>query len=207
MKPDIVIRPYETRDRAAVREICCDTADRGEPVERFLSERELVAELVTRYYTDFNSEACWVAEQNGRVVGYLTGCLDSARWWQAMWWRIAPLAVLRAIAGGALARAQTWRYLRGQLRCGRRSGLTRRALFAQYPSHLHLNILHEFRGANLGTRLLDEFIKRAHAAGVAGVHANVSRDNAGARRFFERAGFVLISDPLHSTVVYGLRLA
>jgi hypothetical protein len=39
------IRPYRAGDREAVREIACDTALAGEPVELFFSDREVFADL------------------------------------------------------------------------------------------------------------------------------------------------------------------
>ena len=96
----IAIRPYEPRDRAAVREICCDTADGGEPSERFFPDREVLADLVTRYYTDFAPQTSWVAEQDGQVMGYLTGCLDTRRSLRTTLWRIVPAAFLKAIGRG-----------------------------------------------------------------------------------------------------------
>ena len=72
MNAVVNIRLYESRDRAAVRRICCETADNGGPVEGFFRDRELVADLVTRYYTDFEPESCWVAE----VAGAMSACSD-----------------------------------------------------------------------------------------------------------------------------------
>ena len=37
--PAVVIRGFQAADREAVRAICCDTADRGRPIERFFSDR------------------------------------------------------------------------------------------------------------------------------------------------------------------------
>src|SRR6266513_2903089 len=96
------IRRYESRDRAALREIACDTADSGNPVERFFPDREVFADALTRYYTDIAPEATWVAEDAGKVAGYLTGCLDTRRYLRAMAFRIAPLAFLKALRRGAL---------------------------------------------------------------------------------------------------------
>jgi hypothetical protein len=53
MTSQVVIRPSEQRDREAVREICCDTADGGERVESFFPDREVFADLLTLYYTDY----------------------------------------------------------------------------------------------------------------------------------------------------------
>ena len=73
-----IVRPYEPRDRAAVRQIAWDTADNGEPVS-FFSDREVFADILTRYYTDFEPQSLWVVDHAGQAVGYLSGCLDDRR--------------------------------------------------------------------------------------------------------------------------------
>src|SRR3989442_159990 len=62
------VRLYEPRDRAAVREICCDTADSGEPVETFFPDREGFADVLTRYYTDLNLRPDGRGQGTGRQL-------------------------------------------------------------------------------------------------------------------------------------------
>ena len=93
---DIIIRPYEARDRSAVRQICCDTADRGNPVESILPERDMVADLMSRYYTDYEPQATWVAECDGQVIGYLNGTVQTCRFFWLNYWWVAPMVLLRA---------------------------------------------------------------------------------------------------------------
>lgn len=213
----MLIRLYETSDRAAVRRICCDTADRGEPLENFFPDRELIADLVTRYYTDFEPESSWVADADGQVVGYVNGCLDSRRHRQVMVWRIGPAAVLRAITRGTLWRHETWRLLQGMLRSWWTGGSRRGTWLDSFPAHVHVNIDRAFRGQRAGERLFGEFLTHAKAAGVAGIHASVRGDNQGGCRFFERMGFEAMSRcPMvlpdgegwltTETVIYGRKL-
>ena len=217
MADEVRIRGYERRDRVAVRRLCCDTVLRGEPVDRLFSDREVVADLLTRYYTDEEPQACWVAEEAGRVIGYLTGCLDRRR----HQWRypvgIVPRACFRAMAGGALCRRETWRWLRAVLRTWRLGGSGLLRIPDSYPAHLHINLAREARGRGIGERLVKRFLRQADAACVRGVYAAVRGDNPPARRFFERLGFVPVARsrvvfPVeelmeeHETVVYGKRL-
>ena len=50
---NIAVRPFEPRDRQAVRVICCDSADRGKPIEDLFPDRDLAADVLTAYYTDY----------------------------------------------------------------------------------------------------------------------------------------------------------
>jgi GNAT superfamily N-acetyltransferase len=182
------VRPYEPRDRGAVREICRATAyggsERARPIDPLL-----LTDLMTRYYTDFTPEAVWVAERKGRVVGYLAGCFDEAALRRAMIRRIVPQAVAAALARGLLFRPALWRLVAVLPRfaaTARRSGSVD---LSEYPAHLHVNLLPEGRGRGLGERLVAQLCAAAAGRGLPGVHATVLEDNRGARRFFERLGF------------------
>jgi GNAT superfamily N-acetyltransferase len=198
------VRPYEPRDRAALREIACDTADSGNPVERFFPDREVFADALTRYYTDIAPEATWIAEDGGKVIGYLTGCLDTRRYLRAMAFRIGPAAFLKALVRGTLWHPLTRRLLRANCRasgplansdCAPTAASeaacpTPSRFLDNYPAHVHINLRHTARGGGVGEQLLEAFLRQAKEAGIAGVHANVSEGNAGGRKFFEKFGFV-----------------
>jgi len=203
----IIVRRYEPRDRASVREICCDTADAGAPIDRFFPDREVFADVLTKYYTDFAPTTTWVAEKDWRVVGYLTGCLDTRQFIRTMAARIVPAAALKALAHGSL-----WhRFVRQNLRVPTSQ---RRQLLAEFPAHFHLNLRDGCRRHGAGRQLLEKFLDQARHADVSGIHAGVSEENVAGRKFFEREGFVAIgredrfrtSDQPAVTILYGYRL-
>lgn len=142
----LTIRPYRESDRESVRRICCNTADKGDPVERFFRDREVFADLVIRYYTDEEPGSTWVAESGGQVAGYLTGCLDTRRYWRAVRLRIIPAALARALARGTFLHRETGRLFLKGVRAFLRGDLRRRVDLARYPAHLHINILRHPRG-------------------------------------------------------------
>ncbi|MBI3319395.1 MAG: GNAT family N-acetyltransferase [Candidatus Omnitrophica bacterium] len=212
MLPPVTIRRYERRDREAVRRIACDTADCGEPVERFFHDREVFADLVTSYYTDYEPQSLWVAEHQHEVIGYLTGCLDSRRWQRLLAWRVVPRAMVKAISRGTLWSSATWRLIHGGLQTWRQGGFPR-VRVERYPVHFHLNIQRGFRGQHVGTRLVERFLTQAQEQQRCGVHVAVRRDNMPSCAFFQRLGFVEVSShrvifpsgaswETHETVIY-----
>src|SRR5438309_1158029 len=68
-----IIRKFEPRDRAAVRRLCCETGFLGNPIDPVFQDRELFADFLTGYYTDWEAESAFVLEMNGEVKGYLLG--------------------------------------------------------------------------------------------------------------------------------------
>ncbi|MBI4598199.1 MAG: GNAT family N-acetyltransferase [Candidatus Omnitrophica bacterium] len=212
------IRRYEPRDREAIRQLACDTADRGAPVERFFPDRGVIADLLTAYYTDYEPDATWVADTDGVVIGYVTGCVDTRRCQRISACRIIPGSIWRGVQRGALSRRETWQILRMGWRTFWRGGYNRTVSLAEYPAHLHLNIREGFRGQGIASQLMARFLEQARQARRRGVHASVRGDNAPACRFFERMGFsaigryplVLPEDPddrPHETVIYGKSLS
>jgi ribosomal protein S18 acetylase RimI-like enzyme len=185
---DFLIRPYAPRDRAAVRELCFETADAGGSAERYFPDRELFADLWMLYYTDREPEALWVAEQEGRVAGYLAGCLDEARFSRRL--PAVSLRVLgRALARGSLLRSYLWRLLAANLPLWFAGAGAPDPRPAGKCAHLHINLRPSLRGLGAGPALMEAFLAAARAGRVQSVRAAVREDNAGARRFFERMGF------------------
>jgi len=211
------IRPYEPRDRAAVRQICSDTADAGQPIERFFPDREVFADLLTNYYTEFEPQSVFVAESGREVVGYVTGSVDTKRFLRAMMWRIVPVASVKALARGTLWHPQAVRLFRANLGMWLKTGYRSGPTLGQYPAHLHVNVREGFRGQRLGQRLVEAFCERARAAGARGVHAGVSAENLRGCHFFEELGFVELhreprfrktdgSGSILYTIIYGKKL-
>ena len=212
---ELVVRQYERRDREAVRRLCCDTADRGRPIEPLYDDREVFADLVTRYYTDYEPDATWIAEWHGQVVGYLTGCADSRRYRRVMRWWVAPLAVMRAIGRGALCSRQSWRWARAALHTSWEGKL--HSPDSRYPAHLHINIQEAFRGQQIGQHLVERFLDQMLTMRSRGVYAAIRSDNIRSRAFFERFAFTELSRyqvfvpngsslHAHETVIYGKQL-
>ena len=213
----VVIRPYAPGDRSDVREICCETGDRGEPVDRLFEDRDVYADLVTRYYTDEEPHSAWIAEDGGRIVGYLTGCLDTGRYEQILVHRIIPRAFVKAVLHGGLFSRRTWRWAWAGWHTQQASWGRWRSSLTSYPAHFHVNVRQGSRNQNVGRGLVERFLDAVRAAGRPGVRAAVRADNAASCRFFERMGFLELerrrvwfpaaaSYEPHDTILYGKRV-
>jgi ribosomal protein S18 acetylase RimI-like enzyme len=179
------IRAYEPADRESIRRICFETGYMGEPIDWLWPDRESFADLVTRYYTDLEPESILVATQGGRVVGYLTGCVDTERTRGA-----AAREIRRLLRRGALLAPGFAAFLgRVLVDVVRDRGAPDEALFdARWPAHLHIDFLPEARGRGLGRRIMDRWFERLRSLGVRGVHLGTFAENLSAIRFFEACG-------------------
>ena len=203
MTNEILIRSYERSDRLAIRNICCDTAFQGEPIDPLFHDSEVAADFLTSYYTDYEPEASWVAEHEGRVVGYLTGCLNSRRYSRIMTWCIVPRVVLRAMCRGLFLSVQTWKLLGDGTVLFLSGGFRHDIPQSICAGHLHVNLQKDFRGQKVGHRLVEQFCRQARAAGLQGIYASVRKENHPARHFFEQLGFTALDPSSTVTVIYG----
>ncbi len=209
-----IIRSFTAVDRSALRKICADTAFMGEPVERFLASRELFADWATFFYTEYEPESIFLAEHNGKVIGYIMGCRDERRYYAIFWQKVIPRLLRRSLPflwAGYGERVFLYNLLKSFLR-----GEFKRPDFSKsYPAHLHINIDNNFRGMGIGSLLMNRFLEYLSACHIHAVRlATMSKK---AYHFFEASGFIrlylkrvtyfdyLLNGPLDMRI-YGKRL-
>ena len=187
--PPLVRVAKTAADWQTVRNLCCRTGNGGDPIDPV--RWPLFAELWIGPYQRLAPDWTYVAEADGQVVGYLTGCPDTAAFRQARRLRVT-LRLLVAIA----CRRYTWnadarrtvelalrlrRDAESRLAAGLPSGLTR-----THPAHLHMNVEAEYRRQGTGAALIARYARDLGAAGVPGIHLFCG---AAPRRFYARHGF------------------
>ncbi|MCG3180844.1 MAG: hypothetical protein BIFFINMI_03207 [Phycisphaerae bacterium] len=185
------IRPFAPIDAPAVRAICIQAGWRGIPADSFLDHPEVWADFWTGYYLARQPQHCCVAaDASGRVVGYLTGCPDTAAADRFVAWRVVPALVGRALAGGWWLRTRDRRFFARVIRAGRRGELAiPRAIVRDYPGHFHFNLLPAARGQGLGAAFYDRFESQMRREGVRGLHGQVLGSNPVVIGFSERRGY------------------
>jgi GNAT superfamily N-acetyltransferase len=147
----IVIRPYKSEDRPAIRRICCDTGFLGNPIEAICSDREIFADLFTGPYLDYEPERAWVADASGRVVGYLLGSVSPAFRYTLMvsGFQTTMKMIARAATGRYARHPRTKHFIRWLLT----NGYWEQPKCPEDAAHLHVDIEKSWRGRGIGCRL------------------------------------------------------
>lgn len=184
-----IIRPYRAEDRPGLRTLCCDVADRGRAIENFFPDREVAQDLLTRYYTDYEPQSSFVAICEGRLVGYINGCMDNRRYGLVMFWLLIPALFVKAFKRGLFFRPEIQQLLRGALKNWRRLFSWRKKSFHSHQGHLHIGIAADFRGQRLGQGLLKALVDYAQKRGIVELAASVHEANKPAAAFFVSQGF------------------
>ncbi len=188
------IRAYRPTDRSAVATICTRTGDSGADATGHFSTDELLPDVYALPYVDHEPELALLVDAGAGPIGYILGTADTAafdRWFVERWWPTVVGKYEAAASSGAAFEQE-----RGIVRSAtERIGLAAE-LLAQYPAHLHIDLLPETQGMGLGRRLIDAFCGLLAERGVPGVHLGVGVSNTGAQRFYERTGFTRVDgDP------------
>ncbi|NQT93183.1 MAG: hypothetical protein HQ559_10515 [Lentisphaerae bacterium] len=149
---NVTVRPYNPGDREAVRHICCETGFMGNPVDPVFTDRDVFADFLTRYYTDWEPESTLIAEADGKVVGYLTGC---ARYGLHSFAQAVIIAAI--VLPKVLLRILAFRYGRENLQYLRwvlRSGSSETPRKPARSAHFHINLLPAWRDGKAARRLI-----------------------------------------------------
>lgn len=182
----ITIRPYQKKDFRYVQDICMLTsvyADDDTPINR-----AVICSMFCDYYLDNQSEFCFVAESDGKVVGYVLCMADLDDYYEKMSELYLPL--IRKLDSGAYFKYSA------------ETKLSKRYIEQGYTAHLHIDILPEYQHQGIGTQLINTLFDKLTAMCVEGVHLICGAKNTQARAFYEKCGMIDV-DYITGAVVYG----
>ncbi len=171
------IRPYEAKDRDAVRYIClnsdgpCDADEKGQ---------HFLLTTYCDYYIEREGHNCFVfADENDNAVGYIL-CAENFHAFREVFFsdfktRIAPERI-------------------SEHKWAEESIVLHEKYAADYPAHLHIDLLPDYQGKGIGTQLMQTLSDHLRNKKCRGVMLTVFKHNTGAVRFYERYGFDCIGE-------------
>ncbi|GAA4962543.1 GNAT family N-acetyltransferase [Actinoplanes utahensis] len=173
-----IIRAYRPGDLDAIYDICVRTAASGGDARgRHSSDRLLGDVWAAPYVTREPEHAHVLDDGTGRAVGYILGTADTPAfvdWYRSTW---LPATIDRFVDDEELAALH------------RNPERMIRPEFADYPAHLHIDLLPDWQGKGQGKGLMRAFLDGLRAAGVLRVHLGMAAENHGAYAFYRRLGF------------------
>ncbi|WP_340645624.1 GNAT family N-acetyltransferase [Phenylobacterium sp.] len=182
------IRPYRPEDLEGLYDVCLKTGDSGQDATALYRDKHLLGAIYAAPYGRLAPELAFVAEDGGRVAGYIVGTADTrafAALLEVRWW-----PVLRAAhadpQGVPWAERTPDQHLE---RLFHKPNLAPEPVVATYPAHLHINLLPHLQGQGMGQRMMDTLSTALKAVGAPGLHLGVSEANTRAQRFYDTYGF------------------
>ncbi len=139
------IRPYRPADRDDVYDVCVRTADGGGDARGRYSTDDFMPDLFAGPYLVLEPELAFVLDEGTRVVGYVLGTADTARWAAEHRARWLPRVADRypRVAEPATPQEELTELLHHPER-------NVYPELAGYPAHLHIDVLPEHQGAGAG---------------------------------------------------------
>ena len=186
----VIVRKYKKEDRPFVRRIVYDTAAIGESAEFFFEDREILADFLSKYFTDYEPQSCFVAVSNEKIIGYLFGAKDSTpmKVIYTLW--IFPQVFVKSIIRGTFLKKKNFIFLFLSFFALLRGGYNTPSFHKLYPAVLHINLKADFRGESVGAKLMRAYFNYLYEEKVRGVHLRTMSARAGG--FFDNQGFKLL---------------
>lgn len=176
------LRAYRPADRDAIGQICVLTGDSGADATGKFGDDQLLGDIYALPYVDRHPEFAFVIDLDGEAVGYVIAAPDTEdfnAWFRAQWW---PEVSLRY---SALRECQPDQAV---LANADAVGAEPTAYAAEFPAHLHIDLLPVTRGGGWGRKSMEALFAALTEAGIPGVHLVASATNANAIAFYERLG-------------------
>ncbi|HUE62112.1 MAG TPA: hypothetical protein VMO04_03215 [Chthoniobacterales bacterium] len=183
------IRSYRKTDRDAVRKLCCQTGFLGMPIDPVYEDRQLFADFLTTYYTDWEPESSFVVEIDGQIRGYLLGSRKPIKNQLYSFWQNVSLFV-KALTRYFLYNTSSRRFVRWVLVHGPREvpAAPRRV------PHFHINLLPDARKMSTTRALMSAYLSYLYRCGEKRVYGQiVTFESRRGEQMFERYGFKVLN--------------
>ena len=197
--PAFFIRRATPADQEALYDICLWTAASGEDATALYGDPRLPGYIWAAAYGALEPHFAFILDDGtGKALGYVIGTRETAaferrldkEWWPDVRRKLSGFVPSRPLDAAALARIAT-------------PEAHDPSLAADYPAHLHINLLPPAQSGGWGRRMIETELEALRQAGVAGVHLGVSPTNHRAIGFYKHVGFEDLSRNGH--VLFGMR--
>ena len=186
----IIIRNFKPEEKKAIREISVQSSIFGEYIEQKLLNEEIIADLLTYYFIEYEPQFCFVAEKDSEVVGYLLGSSDVQKMHKVIRSKVIPELVKKAFQSGLIFRIPNLGLMKNVLNSYFKGEFKVPDFSQEYPATLHVNISPRYRGKMIGSLLVYHFLQILKEKQIKGIHFGVLSEKA--KRFFEKLGFEIL---------------
>jgi GNAT superfamily N-acetyltransferase len=178
------MRPATLHDLPGVYRVCRLTGNAGRDATARHGDPDLLGHVWAGPYLVVPDGVALVLHDDAGVAGYAVGVPDTARfedWLETEW--LPPLRDRLPIGSG------TTDADRALVERMHRVPRTPEDVVAEYPAHLHVDLLPRVQARGWGRTLVDALLDRLADAGAAGTHLGVDDENVAAAGFYEALGF------------------
>lgn len=175
--------------------ICLKTGFSGQDASNMFFDPLMLGQYYAAPYLFYEPQFCFVAEEEGIPKGYIIGTGNTPafnEWFEKDW-----LKPVRKRYSKDSYKAKTdfeAQVIETIQRPVVYEDAELRKLCAEYPAHLHIDILSDLQGKGCGKLLLNTFCSALREVGIPGAHLGVGMQNTGAIAFYKKIGFSVLEE-------------
>jgi GNAT superfamily N-acetyltransferase len=182
------IRLYREADRDSMFDVCMRTGWAGRDARGFYQDQELLPNIFAAPFAALEPDLAFVLDNGERVVGYVVGTSDTVRFAQEFRERWLPSVAERHPR--PTDEPTSHDEVMANLLHNPESMII--PDLADYPAHMHIDILPEYQGGGYGRGLMRAQLTALHRAGAPRVFLGMLTANTAARVFYEKVGFHMV---------------
>ncbi|MBL9189431.1 MAG: GNAT family N-acetyltransferase [Opitutaceae bacterium] len=185
---DFTIRDVRAGDEAGASHVCLKTGDNGADGEAlYRADPGALGRIFTGPYLAFAPELGLILEDAAGVCGYALGALDSRAFFARYEaeWRPRLCAEFPAPSGDPTQ----WDAVQRIHRLYHHPDYFCPEPYADFPSHLHIDLLPRAQGHGFGRRMIEGVMEKLRRRGSPGAHLGVGTRNLRAQAFYRHLGF------------------
>ena len=186
------LRKAQWADYAALNRVCLLTGDSGKDATAREDDPDLLGLIYAVPYQVFSPDYAFVVQGPDGVCGYILGTPSSEKFYARVgreWF--PPLARRLTDPGPDEARWVGSDWARHAIH---HPEFVYPPVLRDYPAHGHIDLLPAARGRKIGSRAMRLMMDRLKAAGISGLHLQVSPTNDRALAFYRTLGFERLED-------------
>ena len=186
------IRTMALFDIPYLYEICLKTGDTGKDASDFFSDPYLIGHYYVAPYLLYPEGICFVVEYEYRPQGYIVAVPDTVifrQWMEEQW--LPPLR-RRYPQPFPLSRSDKEELIIALIH--KQHFPIDRTWLADYPAHLHIDLLPAIQRKGQGRILMDSLFTELARRGAPGLHLQVGSTNPGAIAFYREMGFSVLDE-------------
>lgn len=196
----VIIRKAKKSDIKDIVHVCYKTGYMGEDCIGHFSDEKLFGYLFSQYYPQHEPEHSFVADDNGRVVGYILGSPDTDLQGKRFMAKMVPKIILRMFLYTSMRYNKDFRMFLKEAAVGitylklpkNPKNMPHEKINQNFPAHLHIDILEEYQRQGIGGKLIHAYISHMRKLGVKGIHLGTSEKNKKAVPFYKKMGFKIV---------------
>ena len=194
---EISIRRAALSDIPYLYEVCLKTGDEGKDATALFFDPYLIGQYYAAPYLLFPDGICFVAEYQFRPQGYIIAAPDTAafkQWMEEQW--LPPIRKRCPLPlPPEMIRTEKEKRIFDLLHKKQFPiDESERSRLADYPAHLHIDLLPSLQGKGAGRALMDALFTELKRQKVPGLHLGVGASNTGAVAFYRKTGFSVLEE-------------